>query len=269
MDGFAIFNLVISFLFNIYKTSSFWHSLGLVSTSLGRLSSFEVGFLSDENDLNYFNPIFSNKFYFSYFCNVDEIDFSLYSSNFIVYQGFFKSDKSIFSYSDLILPVMTYTEKTSSYLNLEGRLRIARKAIFPFKYIFSDWSVIRGLYLCFRGYILNNFSKISDFYYITAFFFRIIYCNCYFVVNLRYTSKEFFYISGFSLDKSSNLNLNLFAPLFFKLLSLTIFDKFIYNSILNRIINNYYNFDIFCKNSRTMTLSSLKVKTGNFSYNLF
>lgn len=112
--------------------------LNLISKFLGRLSAFEVGSLPGIKSVCNYNLFKKNNFLFLCGVDYDLVKLRKFEfNNFIVYQGSFYISNFI-SYLNLILPVCVFTEKFSSFLNLEGRLRFTQKAISPFKFVFLD-----------------------------------------------------------------------------------------------------------------------------------
>jgi NADH-quinone oxidoreductase subunit G len=47
--------------------------------------------------------------------------------------------------ADVILPGATYTEKSATYVNTEGRVQMAARAVFPPGEAKEDWAIIRAL----------------------------------------------------------------------------------------------------------------------------
>jgi NADH dehydrogenase/NADH:ubiquinone oxidoreductase subunit G len=116
------------------------NNFNIISKFLGRLSSFEIGILPGiKSNLN-FNYNKFKKGIFLHLCGIDYEIVKLNTlklKNFIIYQGSFYIN-TFFKYLSLVLPVTIFTEKFSSYLNLEGRLRFTQKAITSFKSVFLD-----------------------------------------------------------------------------------------------------------------------------------
>ncbi len=83
-----------------------------------------------------------NKLKFLYLLGVDEVDYD-YLDAFIVYQGH-HGDKGAHK-ANVILPGSAYTEKSGIFLNLEGRLQICERAVFPPGNSREDWAIIRAL----------------------------------------------------------------------------------------------------------------------------
>ena len=79
-----------------------------------------------------------------YILNADNIDYSLIPKDtFIIYQG--TTGDVGASYADLILPTASCFEKTGTYVNTEGRVQLARKAVSAPNLAKPDWEIIRIL----------------------------------------------------------------------------------------------------------------------------
>lgn len=62
---------------------------------------------------------------------------------FVIYLGTHGDEGAYFA--DLILPGVTYTEKTATYVNTEGRVQLSRLAVSPPGLARNDWEVLRAL----------------------------------------------------------------------------------------------------------------------------
>jgi NADH-quinone oxidoreductase subunit G len=71
----------------------------------------------------------------------DEIDIA--PGAFVVYQGT-HGDKGAHR-ADVILPGATYTEKSGTYVNTEGRVQLANRAAFAPGDAREDWAILRAL----------------------------------------------------------------------------------------------------------------------------
>ena len=72
---------------------------------------------------------------------VDEIEVP--EGAFVVYQGT-HGDKGAHR-ADVILPGAAFSEKSSLYVNTEGRVQLANRAVFPLGEAREDWAIIRAL----------------------------------------------------------------------------------------------------------------------------
>jgi NADH-quinone oxidoreductase subunit G len=73
----------------------------------------------------------------------DEVDFARYSDSIVVYIGH-HGDKGAHA-ADIILPAAAYTEKPGTYVNTEGRVQFAEKAVFAPGDAREDWTILRAL----------------------------------------------------------------------------------------------------------------------------
>ena len=73
----------------------------------------------------------------------DEVDFSQFAGSLKVYIGH-HGDKGAHA-ADIILPGSAYTEKPGTYVNLEGRVQFADKAVFAPGDAREDWTILRAL----------------------------------------------------------------------------------------------------------------------------
>jgi len=62
---------------------------------------------------------------------------------FLIYQGS-HGDRGA-RFADVILPGAAYTEKSGTYVNTEGRVQIAPRAVFPPGDAREDWTILRAL----------------------------------------------------------------------------------------------------------------------------
>jgi NADH-quinone oxidoreductase subunit G len=73
----------------------------------------------------------------------DEVDFAKFSNSIVVYIGH-HGDKGAHA-ADIILPASAYTEKPGTYVNTEGRVQFAEKAVFAPGDAREDWTILRAL----------------------------------------------------------------------------------------------------------------------------
>ncbi|MBB4857101.1 NADH-quinone oxidoreductase subunit G [Novosphingobium chloroacetimidivorans] len=73
----------------------------------------------------------------------DEVDYAKFAGSMIVYIGH-HGDKGAHA-ADVILPGAAYTEKAGTYVNTEGRVQFADKAVFAPGDAREDWTILRAL----------------------------------------------------------------------------------------------------------------------------
>ena len=79
---------------------------------------------------------------FIYFLNADEVDpKSIPQDAFVVYQGHHGDAGA--ALADVVLPGVAYTEKSTTWINTEGRSQLGRAAVVPPGAAREDWKIIR------------------------------------------------------------------------------------------------------------------------------
>jgi len=73
----------------------------------------------------------------------DEVDYANFADSIIVYIGH-HGDKGAHA-ADIILPAAAFTEKAGTYVNTEGRVQFAEKAVFAPGDAREDWTILRAL----------------------------------------------------------------------------------------------------------------------------
>jgi NADH-quinone oxidoreductase subunit G len=79
----------------------------------------------------------------AFFLGADEVDYSLFTDSFKVYVGH-HGDAGAHA-ADVILPGAAYTEKSGTFVNLEGRVQRGERAVFPPGDAREDWAIFRAL----------------------------------------------------------------------------------------------------------------------------
>ncbi|HZF44875.1 MAG TPA: NADH-quinone oxidoreductase subunit NuoG [Sphingomonadaceae bacterium] len=75
--------------------------------------------------------------------DADEVDFSAFADSLKVYIGH-HGDKGAHA-ADIVLPASAFTEKPGTYVNTEGRVQFADKAVFAPGDAREDWTILRAL----------------------------------------------------------------------------------------------------------------------------
>lgn len=231
--------------------------LNVVSSFLGRISAFECGLVPSVNSYSCFKNSLNNVVdSFIFFLGTDDFVFdSLAVSNFLVYQGSFYSTTSFFSFLNLVFPVSIYTERISSFLNIEGRLRRTQKAI-ETALVYSDWEVLKALFIFRNNFFSFNFSVFGfDLSLMQNFFNNLIDYSCIFFYN--------FALLGTPLLDSFSKHPNV-SPLPFYSFILHKVSK-VFNTVLSRAFNDYYTSDIFSRNSKLLSICFSKGIGSSFS----
>ena len=115
-----------------------WCGFNILHTAAGRVGAIELGFVSDK-------ILDTSGMACVYLLGVDtpELVDEISANAFVIYQGHHGDIGA--KRADVILPGAAYTEKTGLYINTEGRVQMAKKAVDAPGSAREDWKVIRAL----------------------------------------------------------------------------------------------------------------------------
>lgn len=118
--------------------------INILHTAAGRVGGLDIGFVpapGGKNFLEIVESTTSGSIKLLYLLNVDiDVDFG---KAFIIYQGH-HGDKGA-QQADVILPGAAFSEKTATYVNMEGRSQRTNQALLPPGDAKEDWKIIRAL----------------------------------------------------------------------------------------------------------------------------
>ncbi|GAB4150148.1 MAG: NADH-quinone oxidoreductase subunit NuoG [Sphingomonadales bacterium] len=137
-DGAAILAAARQVADNAKMVREDWNGFNVLHTAAARVGGLDIGFVSAGGI-----AAVQDKAKLVYLLGVDEIDMSALKDAFVIYQGS-HGDAGV-EHADVILPGAAYTEKSGTYVNTEGRVQMAPRAIFPPGDAREDWAIIRAL----------------------------------------------------------------------------------------------------------------------------
>jgi len=116
-----------------------WNGFNVLHISAARMASLMLGFTlpGGMGDIAAASP----KVLLS--LGADEMDYAPYAKSLKVYIGH-HGDKGA-HHADIILPGASYAEKDGTYVNAEGRVQFAEKAVFAPGDAREDWTILRAL----------------------------------------------------------------------------------------------------------------------------
>jgi len=123
-----------------------WRGFNLLHTAASRVAGLDMGFVPGKGGKNVPEMIKAcqaGEIKMLYLLGADEIDTSKLGDAFVVYQGH-HGDRGAHR-ADVIFPGAAYTEKNGLYVNMEGRVQEALRAIAPPGDAKEDWKILRAL----------------------------------------------------------------------------------------------------------------------------
>ncbi|MEP6869707.1 MAG: molybdopterin-dependent oxidoreductase, partial [Novosphingobium sp.] len=123
--------------FNMVKDG--WNGFNVLHMAASRMGGLMLGYAQEGGiaDLSSAKP----KLLLS--LGADEVDYAKFSDSIVVYIGH-HGDKGAHA-ADVILPAAAYTEKAGTFVNTEGRVQFADKAVFAPGDAREDWTILRAM----------------------------------------------------------------------------------------------------------------------------
>jgi NADH-quinone oxidoreductase subunit G len=123
-----------------------WNGFNVLQIAASRVGGLDLGFVpapGGRDTAGILAGCASGEIDLLYLLGADEIDTGRLGKTFVIYQGHHGDAGA--RRADVILPSAAYTEKDATYVNTEGRVQLARRAVFPPGDAREDWAIIRAL----------------------------------------------------------------------------------------------------------------------------
>jgi len=140
--GPAVLNALGALAKKVGVVAEAWNGFNVLHTAAARVAGLDMGFVPGESGLSAAQMVAKGALDVLFLLGADEIELSK-SKAFRVYLGS-HGDRGAHS-ADVILPGAAYTEKPGLYVNTEGRVQMAERAVFPKGQAKDDWAVLRAL----------------------------------------------------------------------------------------------------------------------------
>ncbi|KAL0572091.1 ndufs1 NADH-ubiquinone oxidoreductase subunit [Marasmius crinis-equi] len=138
-DGAAMYNTLSRFVELNKKTllTPEWNGFSVLQRAASRPAAYDIGFVPSKKAS-------TTKPKFIYLLNADEVDpRTIPQDAFVVYQGHHGDIGA--QLADVVLPGAAYTEKSTTWVNTEGRSQLGRAAVPPPGSSREDWKIVRAL----------------------------------------------------------------------------------------------------------------------------
>ena len=115
-----------------------WNVFNVLHTAASRVAGLDLGFVPGGK-----GAIDMGALDVAYLLGADELDMKALRAPFVVYQG--SHGDAGAERADVVLPGAAYTEKSATYVNLEGRAQLTARAAFAPGEAKEDWAIVRAL----------------------------------------------------------------------------------------------------------------------------
>ena len=148
--------------FNIVNESE--NGFNILNQNISRVGALDIGFYSKNFDRDFkvsltkhiinTNPVV-------FLLGLDEINFSSLEDSFIIYIGHHGDEGA--NNADIILPSPAFPEKTSTFVNIEGRVLQTTKCFNPIGEAKEEWKIFRALSQEFKEQLkFNNLKELRQ-----------------------------------------------------------------------------------------------------------
>ncbi|KAI5800261.1 hypothetical protein DFH27DRAFT_591249 [Peziza echinospora] len=115
-----------------------WNAFNILQRAASRAGAYDVGFTTPDAAISKVVPKIV------YLLGADEISAAdIPKGAFVIYQGHHGDTGA--QYADVVLPGGTYTEKSGTYVNTEGRVQLTRPAAVLPGVAREDWKIVRAI----------------------------------------------------------------------------------------------------------------------------
>ncbi|HEY5226692.1 MAG TPA: NADH-quinone oxidoreductase subunit NuoG [Methylovirgula sp.] len=140
-DGADVLALAAKAALSLGFVKDGWNGFGILHTAAARVGGLDLGLVPGAGGLDALAMAQAGALDVLFNLGADEIDIA--PGAFVIYQGT-HGDRGA-ARADVILPGATYTEKSGTYVNTEGRVQWAERANFPPGDAREDWAILRAL----------------------------------------------------------------------------------------------------------------------------
>ncbi|MDC0037788.1 NADH-quinone oxidoreductase subunit NuoG [Alphaproteobacteria bacterium] len=140
------------------------NGFNVLNQNISRVGALDIGFYSKNFDNEFNNSLaqhIRNTNPVVFLLGLDEINFSSLKDSFIIYIGHHGDEGA--NNADIILPSPAFPEKTSTFVNIEGRVLQTTKCFNPIGDAKEEWKIFRALSQEFNEQLkFNNLKELRQ-----------------------------------------------------------------------------------------------------------
>ena len=163
-DGKEVLNVCAQIAKKYNISNNNFNGFNVLQQDISKVGGIDIGFYNNDFSQNFDQNINKhiNKFKpVVFLLSCDEINHSILEDAFIVYLG--HHGDTLAQLANIVLPTPAYTEKSSTYLNMEGRVLQTTRCYHPLGESKAEWKIFRSLSNNFSQKLkFNNLSEIRN-----------------------------------------------------------------------------------------------------------
>ena len=146
VDGAKIYDMALALARQAGMLDSEWNGFNILHANAAQAAGLDLGFLPLQDGLDSAGireGAANGGIEWLYLLGVDSHLPQRGQNTFIIYQG--SHGDAGAALADVVLPAAAYTEKSATFVNTEGRVQSAKRALFPPGDAREDWTILRKL----------------------------------------------------------------------------------------------------------------------------
>ena len=163
-DGKEVLNICAEIAKKYNVSNNNFNGFNILQQDISKVGAIDIGFYNNSFEKNFDHNIKNHIEKYKpvvFLLACDEINHSILESAFVVYLGH-HGDVSA-QLADIVLPTPAYTEKYSTYLNMEGRVLQTTRCYHPLGESKEEWKIFRALSNHFSQKLkFNNLSELRN-----------------------------------------------------------------------------------------------------------
>ena len=163
-DGIEILKICAEICNKLNIVNETENGFNILNQNISRVGALDIGFYSKKFDRDFkisltkhirdTNPVV-------FLLGLDEINFSSLKDSFVIYIGHHGDEGA--NNADIILPSPAFPEKTSTFVNIEGRVLQTTKCFNPIGEAKEEWKIFRALSQEFKEQLkFNNLNELRQ-----------------------------------------------------------------------------------------------------------
>ena len=163
-DGIEILKICAEICNKLNIVNESENGFNILNQNISRVGALDIGFYSKNFDRDFkvsLNKHIKDTNPVVFLLGLDEIDFSSLKDSFVIYIGHHGDEGA--NNADIILPSPAFPEKTSTFVNIEGRVLQTTKCFNPIGEAKEEWKIFRALSQEFKEQLkFNNLKELRQ-----------------------------------------------------------------------------------------------------------
>ena len=159
-DGEDVLDLCAQISKKFKITNDSWNGFNILQQDISKVGALDIKFYNKEFSTNFDKSVKKHLDTYKpvvFLLGSDELNHSILNNAFVVYIGHHGDNSA--QIADIVLPSPAYTEKFSTYVNMEGRVLQSTRCYHPLGQAKEEWKIFRSMSNNIGGHLTFNNLK--------------------------------------------------------------------------------------------------------------